>query len=122
MATCSELYILLVGVGQNSSGLLLQEEVRLVVGLVEGEVTGHGGESQVGTWAGLELGVGLRLTDLNYYYTKATHSPFMIVAVCGCKVPISCEVYTYIISCHDSSCRHTAIVLAIKICVASLLC
>ena len=41
------------GVGLNSLELLLQEEVRLVVGL-SGEGSGWSwGESQVGAWAGL---------------------------------------------------------------------
>ena len=72
-------------------------------------MAGHRGESQVGAWAGLEVGVGLWLTD---FKLLKQHTPFTIVAVCGwyfCKVPISCEIYTYIIPYHDSSCKHTTI-------------
>ena len=43
-------------------------------------MTGHGGESQVGTWTGLEAGVGLWLTD---FKLLKQHTPFTIVAVCG---------------------------------------
>ena len=54
-----------VGVGLNSSGLLLQEEVvRLVVGFSGGGGGWFWGRSPVGVWAGLELCVGLQLTDL----------------------------------------------------------
>ena len=42
-----------VGVGLNSLELLLQEEVRLVVGLSGGGGGWSWGESQVGAWAGL---------------------------------------------------------------------
>ena len=51
-------------VGLNSSGLLLQEEVRLVVGFSGGGGGWFWGRSPVGAWAGLELCVGLKLTDL----------------------------------------------------------
>ena len=56
--------MLFVGVGLNSSGLLLQEEVRLVVGFSGGGGGWFWGRSPVGAWAGLELCVGLQLTDL----------------------------------------------------------
>ena len=39
------------------------------------------GESQVGAWAGLEVGVGLQLTDFKLLLKQ--HTPFTIVAVCG---------------------------------------
>ena len=52
--------MLFVGVGLNSSWLLVREEVKLVVGLSRGEVAGCGGKSQVGALAGLEAGVMLR--------------------------------------------------------------
>ena len=54
------IYPLFVGVGLNSSGLLLQEEDRLVVGFSGGEVTSRG-------MAGLELCMGLQLTDLKLF-------------------------------------------------------
>ena len=69
-----------MGVGQNSSGLLLREEVRLVVGLSGGGGGWSWGESQVGAWAGLEAGVELWLTD---FKLLQQHTPFTIVAVCG---------------------------------------
>ena len=56
--------------GLNNSGLLLQAEVWLVVGLIGRGSGWFWGESSVGAWAGLEAGVGLnsggvglRLTD-----------------------------------------------------------
>ena len=55
--------VLFVGVGLNSSRLLLQEGVRLVVGFC-GEGNGWFWGSLVGTWTGFELCVGLRLIDL----------------------------------------------------------
>ena len=42
---------------------MLQEEVRLVVGLIVGGVGWPWEKSQVGQWAGLEASVGLRLTN-----------------------------------------------------------
>ena len=47
-------------VGLNNSGLLLQAEVWLVVGLIGRGSGWFWGESYVGTWAGLEAGVGLK--------------------------------------------------------------
>ena len=44
--------VLFVGVGLNSSGLLLQEEVRLVVGFCGGGGGWFWAGSQVGAWAG----------------------------------------------------------------------
>ena len=56
--------MLFVGVGLNSSRLLLKEEVGLVVGFCgEGDGWFCGG-SLVGTWTGFEMCVGLRLIDL----------------------------------------------------------
>ena len=55
--------MLFVGVGLNSSGLLLQEEVRLMVGFSGGGGGWFWGRSRVGAWVGLELCVGLQLTD-----------------------------------------------------------
>ena len=56
--------MLFVGVGLNSFGLLLQEEVRLVVGFSGGGCGSFWDRSPGGAWAGLELCVGLQLTDL----------------------------------------------------------
>ena len=56
--------VLFVGVGLNSSGLLLKEEVRLVVGFCRGGGGWFWGRSQVGAWAGFELCVALQLTEL----------------------------------------------------------
>ena len=56
--------VLFVGVGLNSSRVLLKEGVRLVVGFC-GERNGWFlGESLVGIWTGFELCVGLRLINL----------------------------------------------------------
>ena len=60
--------VLLLGVGLNSSRLLLREEVRLVVGLSGGGGGWWwGGGSQVGAWAGLEAGMSLWLTDFKVF-------------------------------------------------------
>ena len=56
--------MLFVGVRLISFGLLLQEEVRLVVGFSGGGGGWFWGRSPVGEWARLELCVGLQLTDL----------------------------------------------------------
>ena len=56
--------VLFVGVGLNSSRLLLEEGVRLVVGFCEEGNGWFWGGSLVGTLTGFELCVGLRLIDL----------------------------------------------------------
>ena len=56
--------MLFVEVGLNNSGLLLLEEVRLVVGFSGGGGGWFQGRSQVGAWAGFELCVGLQLRIL----------------------------------------------------------
>ena len=79
----------MLGVGLNSSmdpdrasscwGLVLWKEVRLLVGLSGGGSGWFWGESGVGTWTGLEVGVGLNrprlwLTDSKLLIHGVTES------------------------------------------------